>query len=230
MANTISVFLVEDNHDMAFFIESFIRKHPEFLLLGSADTLADAQIAIAAQRPDLVMLDNYLPDGTGIDMMKHLRATQPEVDVIFITAANDIETIKAAIRHGASDYLVKPFILERLEEALKNYLMFNRKVAQKSHLQQDEIDRVIRQSIPHHVPAGFTYPKGIDELTLNQVRAAFSGEHTQHTADSLSDMIGISKSTARRYLEYCKNIKLLEAHIQHGTVGRPQRFYRLAFN
>ncbi|GAB7203555.1 hypothetical protein DZS_15350 [Dickeya ananatis] len=80
------------------------------------------------------------------------------------------------------------------------------------------------------MPAGFTYPKGIDELTLNQVRAAFSGEHTQHTADSLSDMIGISKSTARRYLEYCKNIKLLEAHIQHGTVGRPQRFYRLAFN
>ncbi|AIR71208.1 response regulator [Dickeya fangzhongdai] len=230
MENKISVFLVEDNHDMAFFIESFIKKHPEFLLLGSADTLADARIAIAAQKPDLVMLDNYLPDGTGIDIMKHLRTTQPDIDVIFITAANDIDTIKTAIRHGACDYLVKPFMLERLEEALKNYLMFNRKVRQKSHLPQEEIDRVIRQSIPYSAPAGFIYPKGIDELTLNQVRAAFSGENVQHTADSLSDTIGISKSTARRYLEYCKNIKLLEAHIQHGTVGRPQRFYRLTFN
>ncbi|WP_459594734.1 response regulator [Dickeya ananatis] len=128
---------------MAFFIESFIRKHPEFLLLGSADTLADARIAIAAQKPDLVMLDNYLPDGTGIDMMKHLRATQPEVDVIFITAANDIETIKAAIRHGASDYLVKPFILERLEEALKKLP----DVQQKS---RPEIAPATRRDRPGH--------------------------------------------------------------------------------
>ena len=226
MANVINTLLVEDNSDMAFLIESVVKKHAAYRFLANAGTLDEAKMLIAALTPDLVLLDNYLPDGTGVEMIQFIRTHYPTIDVIFITAANDIDIVKRAVRYGAWDYLVKPFLLERLHGALGNYVHYCEGYAQESHLQQSDIDNMLVMHAELDERTG-VYPKGIDALTLDRVRSVFTDKSVEHTSDSLGEILGISKSTARRYLEYCKIINMLEAHIQHGCVGRPQRLYRL---
>lgn len=224
----INTIVVEDDADMLFFIETVIKNKSEYKLLGNATTFQNAKIIISALKPELVFLDNYLPDGTGIELMKYLRTFHPTIDVIFITAANDIDTIKTALRHGVFDYLIKPFLIDRLNECLGNYCDYINKQENLSWQQQD-IDKRFRIKLNNKDENLKEYPKGIDKITLLQVCNAFDGTHTEHTADSLGKCIGVSKSTARRYLEYCKLANMLEASIIYGTIGRPERVYRLIY-
>ncbi|MDF7679323.1 response regulator [Enterobacteriaceae bacterium ESL0689] len=226
MKNLINAIVVEDDANMLFFIENFIKHNHSYRLLGNANTIQQAKVIIAALKPDLLFLDNFLPDGKGIDLLKYLRISHPSIDVILITAANDIDTIKIAFRHGVFDYLIKPFMIDRLNESLTNYLIYSHQYNHHQWQQQD-IDKLFHANLNHYHENGLSYPKGIDKLTLLQVCAAFHGQQTEHSAGSLGKCIGISKSTARRYLEYCKQIRMLEAHIVYGAVGRPERIYRL---
>lgn len=226
MKSIINAIVVEDDADMLFFIESFIKRKAEYRLLGNANTLQQAKVIISALKPDLLFLDNFLPDGKGIDLLKHLRILHPSLDVIFITAANDIDTIKMALRHGVFDYLIKPFVIDRLNESLNNYLEYASQYNNPQWQQQD-LDKIFGAKLHRYNESGLTYPKGIDKITLLRVCEVFNGQQTEHTVESLSRCMGISKSTARRYLEYCKQMQMLDAHIVYGAIGRPERIYRL---
>lgn len=223
----INALLIEDNLDMAYFIETVIKKSATFQFLGNAPTVKDGKMMIAALKPDVVLLDNYLPDGTGLETIQFLRANFPNIDVIFITAANDIQTIKSAIRYGAYDYLVKPFLLERLNETLTNYGAYVNNMAD-SHWRQSDIDRLLHTPVNTAQTQAHSHPKGIDAFTLELVRSVFTDASVEYTSEMLCQQTGISKTTARRYLEYCKIVNFLEARIEHGTVGRPELIYRLA--
>ncbi|WP_122504387.1 response regulator, partial [Bacillus velezensis] len=72
-------------------------------------------------RPDLAMIDIYMPQLDGLETLKQIRARGHEVDIIAITAASDIETVRRVLQNGAFDYIVKPFKFERLKQALENY-------------------------------------------------------------------------------------------------------------
>ena len=224
----INALLIEDDTDMAYFIECVIKKSAMYRFLGNATTAREGRIMIAALKPDIVFLDNYLPDGTGLELIQFLRADFPTTDVIFITAANDIHTIKTAVRYGAYDYLVKPFLMARLNETLINYYTYINNNMPGSHWQQSDIDHLLHAPLNTLQMPSHCHPKGIDAFTLEQVRSAFTDHDVEYTSEMLGQKIGISKSTARRYLEYCKAINQLEARIEHGTIGRPQRIYRLA--
>ncbi|WED24275.1 response regulator [Vibrio sp. JC009] len=225
----IPVLIVEDIKEMSSLLSEHISTLYPYHVVGIAPTLADARMMINHLKPSLILLDNYLPDGTGLSLLKSLRAKDNPVDVIFVTAANDTETTVTAIRYGAFDYLLKPFSLDQVSDSLSRYFEFNRSVfiEKDENINQSFVKRIYNTHL--NSDSMTSHPKGIDSITLQKVLAAF-GEGESYTADMISKKTEISRTTARRYLEYATNIGQLNADIEHGKVGRPQRSFRLAMS
>lgn len=224
--NKFDVLIVEDELRIAELHSQFIHQHPRFKPVGIASTQAEARRMIRVLKPDLILLDNFLPDGQGIEVMRDLLAEKQAPDVIFITAASDIETVREAVRCGAFDYLLKPIGYDRLQDTLQRYLRYRSSINASDNVSQRHVDEMFNLQARE-----LTYrnlPKGIDELTLEKVKEAFMSGDTFHTAESLGELIGISKTTARRYLEHCAALTYLHAEVVHGKVGRPERIYRKA--
>lgn len=120
----IDVLIVEDEHALAQLHAELIGKHPGLRLVGIASSLADAQTQIESKRPQLVLLDNYLPDGKGITLIGNALLARTPCSVIFITAASDMDTCSLAIRNGAFDYILKPVSWKRLNQSLERFMQF----------------------------------------------------------------------------------------------------------
>ena len=106
----IGVVVVDDDFRIAGIHAAYVGKVDGFQVLGQAHTAAEAVAAVDRLRPDLLLLDLYLPDEHGLDLVARLRAEgHPPVDVIVITAAKDADTVRAAMHGGALHYLLKPF-------------------------------------------------------------------------------------------------------------------------
>lgn len=224
--NKFDVLIVEDELRIAELHSQFIQQHPRFNAIGIAGNLEEAHRMIRILKPDLIMLDNFLPDGKGIDLMRELVSDKNAPDVIFITAASDMDTVREAVRCGAFDYLLKPISYERLQDTLQRYLRYRSSINASDNVSQRHVDEMFNLQARE-----MTYrnlPKGIDELTLDKVKEAFATQEICHTAESLGELIGISKTTARRYLEHCAALTFLHAEVVHGKVGRPERVYRKA--
>ncbi|NAW67823.1 response regulator [Vibrio sp. V27_P1S3P104] len=218
------VLIVEDEANIADFHSYYLQQTQRFRPIGIAKNIAEAKKMIQLLKPKLVLLDNYLPDGKGIDLLKDITATKHSPDVIFITAANDMETVREGVRCGAFDYLLKPISYDRLTDSLQRYLKYTSSLKANDNINQRHVDELFNfqsKSSQMH-----TLPKGIDELTLDKVIRAFDETTIIYTAELLGNTVGISKTTARRYLEFLVAQGFLFAEIQHGKVGRPERVYQ----
>ena len=225
--NKIPVLIVEDIKEMSSLLSEHISTLYRYQVVGIAPSIADARMMINHLKPSLIILDNFLPDGTGLDLLKSLRSKDNPVDVIFVTAANDSETAVTAIRYGAFDYLLKPFSLNQISDSLGRYYEFNKSVfiEKDENINQSFVKRIYNTHLTSDSTAN--HPKGIDAITLEKVLSAFA-EGEVYTSEMISEKTAISRTTARRYLEYATNIGHLSADIVHGKVGRPQRYFRLA--
>jgi two-component system response regulator CitB len=222
--NKFDVLIVEDELRIAELHAQFIRQHSRFNPVGIASTQAETRRMIRVLKPDLILLDNFMPDGLGIDLMREMLSDKNAPDVIFITAASDIETVREAVRCGTFDYLLKPIGYDRLQDTLQRYLRYRSSINAGDNVNQRHVDEMFNLQARE-----MTYrnlPKGIDELTLDKVKNAFISAEVFHTAESLGELIGISKTTARRYLEHCAALSFVYAEVMHGKVGRPERVYR----
>lgn len=171
--------------------------------------------------PDLVLLDIYLPDGNGLDILRELRQKESSPDVILITADRDVNTLQEAMRGGVVDYLLKPVIFSRLEESINKYLSQKEQFINRVDIDQTMVDAMLHSSTTTPMAR---LPKGIDGVTLEKVRQLFVNEK-QLTADQAGELIGASRTTARRYLEYLMSSGELSADLSYGSVGRPERTY-----
>ncbi len=218
------VLIVEDESNIADLHTYYIQQTQRFRAIGIAKNITEAKKMIKLLKPKLILLDNYLPDGKGIDLLKDITATKNSPDVIIITAANDMETIREGVRCGVFDYLLKPFSYDRLADSFERYLKYTSSLKANDHVNQRHVDELF--NFQTKSPQMQTLPKGIDELTLNKVTNVFEDTDIIYTAESLGHDIGISKTTARRYLEFLTARGFLLAVIQHGKVGRPERVYQ----
>lgn len=171
--------------------------------------------------PDLVLLDIYLTDGNGLDILRALRQKESSPDVILITADRDVNTLQEAMRGGVVDYLLKPVIFSRLEESINKYLSQKEQFINRVDIDQTMVDAMLHSSTTAPMAR---LPKGIDGVTLEKVRQLFVNEK-QLTADQAGELIGASRTTARRYLEYLISSGELSADLSYGSVGRPERTY-----
>ncbi|MFC5589807.1 response regulator [Sporosarcina soli] len=225
----ISVLIIEDDVDAANIYKQFTDQMERFRVVATASSGEQALQLLKVIQPQLLLLDVFLPDMNGIDLLREIRKQYRGIDVILITAANDTETVSEAIRGGAFGYLVKPIIVDKLIATLKEYEVVRGQLHQEQVVNQDKIDVYFRknqQTALLEEPSKGSYPKGIDKHTLKLVRAKVQEMQGSLSADELSRQVGISYSTMRRYLEYLVSLEEMEVEIFYGNVGRPERKYK----
>ena len=223
--NMLEVLIVEDEPILAELTAEFIQRDPKVKALGIASTLSDAKMMVEKLKPKLILLDNYLPDGQGIELFEYIVNNQLNCYVIFITAASDIETCSKAIRYGAFDYLIKPVSYQRLKHSIERFQLFLYRQSIQQHVNQRRVDELFNLQTKDFIDSNRP-SKGIEEITLQKVKDVFMQTDKPQTVDDLVRKTQISKTTARRYLEYCVQTKLLNVEINHGKIGRPERLYR----
>lgn len=215
---------MEDELLLAEMHSEYIKAYPACEKVWLAGNLAEARKMIEYMKPDLILLDNYLPDGKGIDLVHELIQERNNADIVFTTAASDMDTVSEAIRLGVFDYLVKPIAYERLGQTLDRYIQRKSVVQDNSKTNQSKIDDMFNTYARGESKEEL--PTGIDIITLEKILALFTEPDVQYTAESIAEAIKLSRTTARRYLEYCLAKDKIEAEIEYGKVGRPQRIYR----
>lgn len=215
---------MEDELLLAEMHSEYIKAYPACDKVWLAGNLAEARKMIEYMKPDLILLDNYLPDGKGIDLVHELIQERNNADIVFMTAASDMDTVSEAIRLGVFDYLVKPIAYERLGQTLDRYIQRKSVVQENSKTNQSKIDDMFNTYARGESKEEL--PTGIDIITLEKILALFTEPDVQYTAESIAETIKLSRTTARRYLEYCLAKDKIEAEIEYGKVGRPQRIYR----
>ncbi len=223
--NNYRVLVVEDDTRIAEMHRFFVEKVPGCEVAGIAQNIEQARELVKLLDPDLLLLDLYMPDGNGMEILSELRGEGRAVDVILITAARHVADVQKAMRAGAFDYLVKPVVFSRFEQALSRFLNYRRLLDQGRTLEQKDIDELNQ---PLYPVAGSCHvvPKGIDVLTLGKVRQVFEQVGPDgFSAEEVGEHIGASRSTARRYLEYMITSGELRADVIYGSVGRPERRY-----
>ena len=218
----IKILIVEDDPAIAEIHRRFVQRLPGFDVLGVALTLFDAREQIAILKPDLVLLDVWLPDGEGFCLLRELRQAGASLDVILLTAAREASALQEAMRLGVVDFILKPVVFERLRDTLEKYRQSIAALAALADIDQQAVDALLGTPLQQVAAAGL--PKGIDGITLQRVLAALAAEGA--SAEEIGTRTGVSRTTARRYLEFLVGQQLASPELEYGTVGRPERRYR----
>jgi response regulator of citrate/malate metabolism len=187
-----------------------------------AHTGADALAEAERLQPDLVLLDVYLPDVSGLDLISGLRDAAPEVDVLVISAAREADTVRRALRGGIVHYLMKPFSYDDLRVRLEHYQQAYAGIAGEQADQAD-VDRLFGVA-----GADKPLPKGFSAETLKLVEDTLRqvpGDARDLSAAEAAHLLGISRVSARRYLEHLNETGKAEVTLRYGEVGRPERRY-----
>lgn len=227
MTKRIEVLIIEDDKRIADIHRRFIEKIDGFSVVGAAHSGEEAKDWVQALLPDLVLLDVYLPDTLGTELMAFIHENSPETDIIFITAAAEVDIVKKAYRRGVVDYILKPLTFDRFEESLLSYKTKREALAGEGLLQEDSIHFLWNKSKDATAHPQVDPPKGIDPLTKEKVVRHIKHLEGGITAETLGLQIGVSRSTARRYLEYLVSEKRAFTELLYGSVGRPERRYFL---
>ncbi|MGZ6539696.1 MAG: response regulator [Bacteroidia bacterium] len=224
----IQVIIVEDDPVAAQVYKQFTEKIEGFDVSAIANSGNEALAYLKTFKPQLILLDIYLPDMNGIDLLREIRMNYRGIDVIPISAANDAETVTEAIRGGVFSYLIKPIDVKKFTDELTRYRLTIKQLQRKKTMDQKEIDTFfsLTDHSRHKHLEEKQLPKGIDKFTLMRVRDKLHFEKGSVSAEELAILLGMTDSTARKYLEYLSSIDEMEVDIQYGMVGRPERKYR----
>lgn len=222
----IDTLVVDDDFRVSRIHAAHVASVEGFRVVGETHTLRETITSVESLRPALVLLDVYLPDGSGLDLLRHLSTAQDRPDCIVITAARDVETVRSAMQLGAVHFLVKPFPAAALKERLHSYRALRRQLDTLSaEPDQAEVDRLFRTLRgPDALPP--TLPKGHSAPTLELVRTAVRQAPEPVSASEVAAQVGISRPTAQRYLSYLAEHGLVRLELRYdGTAGRPEHRY-----
>jgi two-component system, CitB family, response regulator DctR len=220
----LHVILVEDDPMVREVHRQFLEKVEGFQIIGIATNGQEGVQLIKNCKPDLAIIDIFMPHINGIEMLKVLRAEGISIDIIAITAASDIETVHSILQNGAVDYIIKPFTFDRIKKSLENYKSYRLMLNEKKALVQNELDQfLIMNSVGERDQE--LLPKGLNANTLVKITEFISSKKSPVSAEEVAEMIGIARVTARRYLDYLEKEGKVKIHVQYGGVGRPVNRY-----
>lgn len=216
--------IVEDDPMVREINSKFLKRVEGFILYKAVSNLEDAKKFITVKKPDLILLDVYLPKENGIDFLKWIRSQEVDIDVILITADKSIERIQEAFRYGVVDYLIKPFSFERFKEALLQFKSRYYEFKRNDVIEQKQLDKLISNPNVTHNEEDFA--KGLNKYTYKSIWEEIEkNKDEDFTAEDLAEKLGIARVTVRRYLEYMKKENKVEKLVEYGKVGRPQHKY-----
>ena len=203
------ILIIEDDPMVAMIHKEYFKKKDLANDLNHVSTLGEAKTFLEKSDADLIVLDNYLTDGQGVEYLPELKG----YPIIMITAANDIQTVEAALTNGVVDYLVKPFTYERFSQAVDKV--------------QDYVSLLSKEKINHYLNSGRveeeedSLPKGLSRITLKKVLENIKEHEVGFTTQQVADELDISRITIRKYLNHLVNINVLSEDAEYYTSGRP---------
>mgnify|MGYP003587992839 CR=1 FL=1 len=217
----IRVLIVEDDPMVADINKKYTQAVANYTVVGLVRNGGETLAAIEKLQPDLIILDNYLPEQSGLDILTDLRRQDKPVDVIMITAADDTVTVSKAIRHGVVAYITKPFKFQRYQAVLEAYRDLRLELGKKKVLNQEAIDRLtsIGASTAKNDPEEL--PKSFQAQTKDLIMKFLLAQQQPRSAEQIAVSAGISRVTARRYLELMVEQGQVERTLDYLTVGRP---------
>ena len=225
-AEPLTVLVVDDDFRVASVHVGFVEATPGFRVAGEAHTAADAVSLAGSLRPDLVLVDIYLPDGDGLQVVRQLLADPAPPAVIVISAANDIPTVRSAVQLGALHYLVKPFGFAELSARLTAFRTAHEELqAFPAEATQQEVDRVFEML--RRAPGAPTDALRRLAPTLQAVYDAVAAAPTSVSATDVAAAIGVSRATAQRALTQLEQSEVLRLELRYGATGRPEHRYAL---
>ncbi|MGW0543879.1 DUF7342 family protein [Streptomyces griseoincarnatus] len=219
----IEVLVVDDDVRVARVNAAYVDKVPGFHAVRPAHSGAEALERVETlPRVDLVLMDHYLPDETGLDVVREMRRRGHQADVIMVTAARDVATVQAAMRHGALQYLVKPFAFAGLRGKLEAYARLRRTLDGGGEAEQTEVDRIFGALSEATEPQ---LPKGHSPTTADLVRRALTAAEGPLSAQEIAERTGVSRQTAQRYLKLLERTGRATLTLRYGDAGRPEHRY-----
>ncbi|BBC32353.1 Transcriptional regulatory protein [Streptomyces graminofaciens] len=222
----IEVLVVDDDVRVARVNAAYVGKVAGFHVAGEAHSAAEALSRLESLvQVDLVLLDHYLPDGTGLAVVQEMRRRGHQTDVIMVTAARDVSTVQAAMRQGALQYLVKPFAFAGLRAKLEAYAELRRTLDGGGEAEQAEVDRIFGALSAGGEP---DLPKGHSATTTEVVRRALMTAEGPLSAQEIADRTGLSRQTAQRYLKLLERTGRARLTLKYGDAGRPEHRYEWA--
>lgn len=213
----LRVLIVEDDPMVADINRKFTEAVIGFVVAGTARNGQEALLLLEKEKPDLLILDVYMPEVDGVSVLSLLRKSDIPVDVIMVTAAGDTETVARIMRQGVIDYIVKPFKFERYRAALESYLEFRKKLSHKSTLSQNDLDTMLSVKTESQQDT----PKNFHVQTMNSIIDFMLSHPEALSAEEVAAGTGVSRVTARRYLEYLVTQGRLQMLLDYVAVGRP---------
>jgi len=221
----IQTLIVDDDFRVAEVHRAYVERLPGFSVVGVARTGAEALRMIEELRPHLVLLDIYLPDISGLGVLRAVRQPgRPSVDVIAITAARDVDSLRSAMHGGVVHYLVKPFRFSAFEQKLQSYAAVRNRMARLSEADQRDVDRLY--GLLHNGATSEELPKGLTVPTLELVARVLRDAPQPLTAAEVARRAGVSRVTARRYLDHLCRLGRVKLAMRYGAPGRPEHLYR----
>lgn len=217
----LGVLIVDDDFRVAGLHAAIVSAMQGFRVVAQAGSLAEARTEFAAAPRgdvDLALLDVYLPDGSGIDLVAELPC-----DSFVVGAETDSEAVRLATRFGALTYLIKPFDDTELARRLAGYQRYRALLAE-GHIDQKRVDdalAAIRFGLARRDRSQPASP------TEERILALFTDAETRLFADDVSEAIGIAPPTARRHLAQLVSAGRLKMTLQYGGTGRPRQEYHL---
>lgn len=222
------VLVVDDDFMVARVHSGYVERVPDATVVGVAHRGDEALELTAQLRPDLVLLDVYLPDLSGLEVLRALRTgAADDPFVLVVTAADDADTVAAALHGGALHYLVKPFDSAALGEQVRRAMRMRSELGGLRRAGQDDIDRLfggagpVTGAGPERLPKGLTTPTA--ELVARVLRE-HPGEDL--SATECAEEASLSRVSARRYLEHFVGTGAATVRLRYGGTGRPERRYR----
>ena len=224
----IKTVIVEDDLMVASINSQFAKRNPNIQIVATFHNGKDALDYLKKSDADLVLLDLYMPDCTGLELLSELRNIGSEIDVIMITAANDAEHINEALQLGIVDYLIKPFQYERFAQALDKYLVRKKAIESGVSFTQEEIDRLVNASTPSASTKKAELQKGVQQKTLDKIRVCLSAHPGNYLpCEQIASETGLSWVTIRRYMNILIEENEVTSMIDYSTGGRPSILYQI---
>lgn len=222
----IKVLIVEDDPMVAEFNKRYLSQVAGFELKAITRSFDEALAVLQNEKIDLVLLDIFMPGMSGLDLLAQIRKSGKEVDVIIVSAACDIQTIKKTLQYGAVDYLIKPFEFERFNTALAAYRSTHSFMKEKDALNQEELDKLILIN-KEQTQVLTQIPKGLDRNTLRKVWGNIKEmKEDIFSTGEMARNVGVSRVSMKKYLDFLSEIRVLKMEIVYGSVGRPIYKYK----
>ncbi|MBC7442689.1 MAG: response regulator [Ramlibacter sp.] len=224
----IRVLVVEDETIAAEAHAAYLGRLTGFVHVGTAGDGHSALRALAAasaegQPIDLVLMDMTLPDLHGLDVSRRMRAAGLTTDIIAITAVRELQIVRGAVAAGIVQYLIKPFTYATFAQKLAHYRDFRIHLGTRGSVtSQTDVDLAFASL---RTPTDLPRPKGLSEGTLGAVIEFLKLQAAPVSSSEVMEQLGISRVTARRYLEHLSDIGALDRQPRYGTPGRPENEY-----